>query len=127
MTKIDKALNEISYNREHLLPKIHVYCFTKNVVNMRAAAISKVEEKLMILLDDAYKTLTISHVRSVAPMKEMVRVSFRVPRQVLFRRGEEDGEEEDEHETSEPAAKKRNVEADLVAAVGEQGDGVSKT
>ena len=65
------------------MPMIHCHCFTREMEKDKAEADirTRVEEKLGSALGD---DVTIHHVRSVAPNKEMYCISFRLPRDVAF-------------------------------------------
>ncbi|XP_013774433.1 tRNA (guanine(37)-N1)-methyltransferase-like [Limulus polyphemus] len=66
-----------------VMPVIHCYCFTKEAT-LTKAAVSMVEQVLECSLTSDSQ-LEVLHVRSVAPNKEMMRVTFTMPREILFK------------------------------------------
>jgi len=64
------------------LPLVHVYTFSK-AEDCVAEVQERVEEYLGSSLDSAHLE-GVAYVRNVAPNKEMMRASFKVPRSVLF-------------------------------------------
>lgn len=65
------------------LPKVHCYCFTKSP-NPSEDALRMVEEKLGVALKE--DACSVFSVRAVAPSKQMMRVSFRLPNEVAYGR-----------------------------------------
>ncbi|KDQ63114.1 hypothetical protein JAAARDRAFT_53342 [Jaapia argillacea MUCL 33604] len=67
------------------MPMIHCHCFTRELEFEKAEADirQRVEEKLGCSLTDADE-VSLHHVRSVAPNKDMYCISFRLPQQVAY-------------------------------------------
>ena len=64
---------------------LHVYCFVKDVANYEERALAMVKEGLNF--DLATENVgEVARVRNVAPNKEMLRVSFNLPLQILTSR-----------------------------------------
>ncbi|WVN90897.1 tRNA (guanine(37)-N1)-methyltransferase [Cryptococcus depauperatus CBS 7841] len=70
------------------MPMVHCYCFTKEVERSPAETdiLQRASHYLSFDLTPQIQDYNLHHVRSVAPNKDMYCLSFRLPRQVAFRR-----------------------------------------
>ncbi|RXK36595.1 hypothetical protein M231_06136 [Tremella mesenterica] len=69
------------------MPLIHVYCFTREMERDGAERdiCSRASERLNHLVSSTMKNYNLHLVRSVAPGKDMYRLTFRLPKQIAFR------------------------------------------
>lgn len=74
--------NDISENEYGEMPFIHCYCFIKATDNFKKLAKEAVESHLQCQLKTDVEVL---FVRNVSPNKEMMRVSFILPKEVISR------------------------------------------
>ncbi|XP_078000991.1 tRNA (guanine(37)-N(1))-methyltransferase-like [Glandiceps talaboti] len=82
------------------IPTVHCHCFSKSEEPAR-----DVQEKAEEILGSCLTDVQIHNVRDVAPNKEMMCVTFQVPKEVLFGH-----EQRKELEDGEPPAKRSHIE-----------------
>lgn len=81
---MDDDREDILKLKEITLPIVHCYCFIKGVFDDKPQeVVQKVEHVLEVKLE-ATDILKIIEVRNVAPNKDMFRISFKLPRAVIF-------------------------------------------
>lgn len=81
---LDEDREEVLKLKEITLPIVHCYCFIKGVFDEpEQEVIKKVEEVLQVKLEKS-AIVQIVEVRKVAPNKDMFRISFHLPRSVIF-------------------------------------------
>ncbi|XP_002735219.2 tRNA (guanine(37)-N(1))-methyltransferase-like [Saccoglossus kowalevskii] len=94
------------------LPMVHCHCFSKSDDPVRDS-----RERIERILGSTIMNASIHDVRDVAPNKEMLCVSFKVPAEVLFLLPSDVDEEKDNttspNYASEPAAKKLCIDSEL--------------
>jgi len=92
------------------LPTIHVYTFSKAEDTVKDVRM-RLDEHLGTSLDDK-DIVEIAFVRNVAPNKDMMRATFKMPRHILFhkvtKRKLEDSEENSEKDDQENCKKSKD-------------------
>ncbi|UYV78061.1 TRMT5 [Cordylochernes scorpioides] len=90
------AFKGILSEKTEYLPTIHLYCFVKNAEDSKKEAVAMLRNKMQCDAD----ILEVMDVRTVAPKKDMIRITFQPPMDYLV----------EEEEANQPPCKRPHLE-----------------